>query len=93
MLLNCDAGEDSWESVGQIKSVSPKGNQSWILFGRTDAEAEAPILWPPNVKSQLIGKDWYWERLRTGREKCDRGWDGWMTSSTQWAWVWANSGS
>ena len=40
-----------------IKSVSPKGNQSWIFIGRTDAEAEAPILWPPDTKSWLIGKD------------------------------------
>ena len=40
----------------EIKPVSPKGNQPWIFFGRTDAEAEAPILWPPNVKSQLIRK-------------------------------------
>ena len=41
----------------QIKSVNPKGNQSWIFIGRTDAEAEAPILWPPDVKNRLIGKD------------------------------------
>ena len=41
----------------EIKSVNPKGNQHWIFIGRTDAEAEAPILWPPDVKSQLIGKD------------------------------------
>ena len=41
----------------EIKSVNPKGNQSWIFIGRTDAEAEAPILWPPNAKSWLIGKD------------------------------------
>ena len=41
----------------EIKLVNPKGNQSWIFTGRTDTEAEAPILWPPNVKSQLIGKD------------------------------------
>ena len=41
----------------EIKPVSPKGDQSWILIGRTDAEAEAPILWPPDVKSQLIGRD------------------------------------
>ena len=41
----------------EIKPVNPKGNQSWIFTGRTDAEAEAPILWPPDVKSQLIGKD------------------------------------
>ena len=48
----------------EIKPVHPKGNQSWIFIGKTDAEAEAPILWPPDVTSQLIakvtdaGKDW-----------------------------------
>ena len=69
MLLNCDAGEDSWESLGLQgdQTVNPKGNQSWIVIGRTDAEAEAPILWPPDTKSWLIGKapdagkDWWQE--------------------------------
>ena len=41
----------------EIKQVSPKGNQPWILIGRTDAEAEVPILWPPDMKSWFIGKD------------------------------------
>ena len=41
----------------EIKPVSPKGNQPWMFIGRTDAETEAPIHWPPDVKSQLIGKD------------------------------------
>ena len=41
----------------EIKPVNPKGNQSWVFIGRTDAEAETPILWPPDVKNQLIGKD------------------------------------
>ena len=41
----------------EIQPVHPKGNQSCIFIGRTDAEAEAPILWPPDVKSRLIGKD------------------------------------
>ena len=41
----------------EIKSVNLKGNQSWIFTGRSDAEAEAPILWPPDGKSQLTGKD------------------------------------
>ena len=41
----------------EIKPVNPKGNQFWIFIGSTDAEAEAPILWPPDVKSQLTGKD------------------------------------
>ena len=41
----------------EIKLVNPKGNRPWIVIGRTDSEAEAPILWQPNVKSKLIGKD------------------------------------
>ena len=51
----------------EIQPVNPKGNQSWIFIGRTDAEAETPILWPPDVKNWLIGtdpdagKDWRWE--------------------------------
>ena len=58
MLLNCSAEEDSWESLKcKIKPVNPKGNQSWIFIGRNDAEAEDPILWPPDTKSWLIGKD------------------------------------
>ena len=59
MLLNCGVGEDSWESLDckEIQLVNPKGNQLWIFIGRTDAEAEAPTLWPPDEKSQLIGKD------------------------------------
>ena len=41
----------------EIQPVHPKGNQSWIFIGGTDAEAETPILWPPDVKNRLIGKD------------------------------------
>ena len=41
----------------EIKSVNPKGKQPWIFIGRTDAEAEAPILWPSDARSQLIGKN------------------------------------
>ena len=52
-LLNCGVREDSWESFGQneIQPVNPKGNQSRIFIGRTDAEAETPVLWPPEVKN------------------------------------------
>ena len=59
MLLNCGVGEDSWEPLGckEIQPGHPKGNQSWIFTGRTDAEAEAPILCPPDAKDWLIGKD------------------------------------
>ena len=58
-FMNCSAGEDSWECLGQqvIKPVHPKGNQSWIFIGRTDADAEALILWPPDAMKRLIGKD------------------------------------
>ena len=41
----------------EIKPVHPKGNQYWLFIGRTDVEAETPILWPPDVKSQLIRED------------------------------------
>ena len=68
MLSNWGDGEDSCESLGQqIKSVSPKGNQHWIFIGRTDVEAL--ILWPPDVKSWLIGKDPDAEKDRKQEEK------------------------
>ena len=41
----------------EIKPVNPKWNQPWVFTGRTDAEAETPILWPPDLKSRLLGKD------------------------------------
>ena len=80
-------------SPREIQPVHLKGNQSWIFIGRTDAEAETPILWPPDVKNSLIwkdhdaGQDWRQE------EKGMTGWDGWMASLTQWTWVWVNSRS
>ena len=79
----------------EIQWVYPKGDQSWVFIGRTDAEAETPVLWPPDAKSWLIWKDpdWCWERLRAGGEGDVRGWDGWMASPTQWTWVWVDSGS
>ena len=59
MLLNCGVGEDFWESLGLQGDppVHPKGDQSWVFIGRTDAKAETPILWPPHAKSWLTGKD------------------------------------
>ena len=60
MLLNCGVGEDSWESLGlqgDPISLYTKGDQSWIFIGRTDNEAEAPILCLLVLKSRLIGKD------------------------------------
>ena len=78
----------------EIQPVHPKGNQSWIFIGRTDVEAETPILWPPDAENWLIGrdpdagKDWRQEEKGT-----IRGWDGWMASLMWWTWVWVNSGS
>ena len=76
----------------EIQLVHHKGGQSWVFIGRIDAEAETPVLWPPHVKSWLIGKDWCWEGLGAGGEGDDRGWDGWMASLTRCTWVWVNSG-
>ena len=77
----------------EIKPVSPKRNQPWIFTGRTGAEAETPILWPPDAKSRFTGKD-----LDAGKdwmargEWGDGGWDDWMASLTRRTWVWAKSG-
>ena len=77
----------------EIQQVHSEGDQPWDFFGRNDAKAETPLLWPPHAKSWLIGKDWCWEGLGAGGEGDDRGWDGWMASLTQWTWVWVNSRS
>ena len=82
-------GKDT--SLVFCQPVNPKGNQPWIFIGRTDAEAEVPDLWLPEVKSRLIGKD-----LNTGK---DRGQEekgmaedemiGWH-HLPQWTWIWAS---
>ena len=74
----------------EIQPVHPKGNQSWVSFGRTDVEAGSPILWLPDAKSWLIwkdpdaGKDWGQEEKGTT--------DGSMASLTRWTWVWWTPG-
>ena len=73
----------------ETQPVHPKRDQSWVFVGRTDAEAETPILWPLDAKSW----PWCWERLKMGGEGDNRGWDGWMASPTRWTWVWMNSRS
>ena len=76
----------------KVQPINPKGSQSWIFIERTDAEAEAPILWPPDAKNWLIRKEPdAGERLKAGGEGYNRGWDGWMASLTSWIWVWASS--
>ena len=79
----------------EIQSVHPKGNQSRIFVGRTDAEAKTPVLCPPDVNNWLIGKDPYdgkaWRRVEKGTTEDEI--DGWMASPTQWIWVWVDSRS
>ena len=71
----------------EIKPVNPKGNQPQIIIGRTDDETEAPMLWPPNVKRQFIGKDpdsrKDWRQGQKGMTE-----NGWMASPIQRALVW-----
>ena len=73
--------ESPWNSK-EIIQVNPKGNQPWIFIGRTDAEAEAPKFWPPDVKSRLTGKDpdagkdWRQEKMTTEGEM--DGWHHWL---------------
>ena len=75
----------------EIQPVHPKGDQSWVFIGRTDVEAETPILWPPDL---FIGKDHDARKwLKVGREGDDREGDGWIAPSTQWTWVWPSSRS
>ena len=77
----------------EIKPVNPKANQSWIFFGRTDTEVEAPntsATWCRELTQWK--RPWYWERFKAGGED-DRGWYGWMVSPTQWTWVWVSSRS
>ena len=68
----------------EIKPINPKGNQSWMLIGRTDDEAEAPILWPPDVKNWLLrkdpeaGKDWRQEEKGTTEDEMV-GWHHWLS--------------
>ena len=77
MLLNCGVGEDSWESLGL------QGDQAWDFFGRNDAKAETPVLWPPHAKSWLIGKnsdagrDWEQEEKGTTEDEM-AGWHQWL---------------
>ena len=84
--------EKTLESTLDCKEIQPvhsKGDQSLIFIGRTDVEAETPILWPPEAKSPLIGKDpdtgkdWRQEKKRTTEDV--------MASPTRWTWVWVNS--
>ena len=82
MLLSYGVGEDFWESLG-LQGDQPfnsKGNQSWIFIGRTEAEAEAPVLWPHDAENWLIRKDsaLMLGKIEDRRRGDDRGCNGWM---------------
>ena len=82
----------------EIQSVHPKGNQSWIFIRRTDAESEAPTLWPPDVKNWLIVKEpdagKYWRQEEKGMTEDEMvGWHHWLNGSKlefacSWSWWW-----
>ena len=77
----------------EIQPVHPKGNQSWVFIGRTDAKAETPTLASWCEEMTPWKRPWCWEGLGERGEGDNRGWDGWMASLTRWMWVWVNSGS
>ena len=77
----------------ETQPVHPKWDQFWMFIGRTDAEAETPILWPLHEELTHWKRPWCWEGLEAGEEGDNRGWDGWMASPTRCTWVWVYSGS
>ena len=77
----------------EIKPAKPKGNKIWIFIGRTDAEAEAVATVATWCKGLTCWKrPWSWDKLKAKGEGSSRGWDGETASSTQWTWIWVNSG-
>ena len=95
MLLNCDVGEDSWESFGlQGYPTIPSSRKSVLNIHWKD------WCWSPNSTTLATWCElthwkrlWSWERLKAGGEGDNRGWDSWMASLTRWTWVWASSRS
>ena len=85
MRYNCGVGEDSWESADykEVQPVHSEGDQPWDFFGKNDAEAETPVLWPPLAKSWLIrkdfdpGRDWGQEEKGTTKHEM-AGWHHWL---------------
>ena len=77
----------------EIQPFHPKGDQSWVLIGRTDIEAETPVLWLPDAKNYSLFFLRCWKRSKAEEEGEDRGWDDWMASPMRWTWVWVGSRS
>ena len=95
MLLNCGVGEDSWESLGlQGDQTSPSWRKSVLNIHCKDWcwswTSNTLAIWCEELTH--LKRPWCWKRLKVGGEGDDRGWDGWMASTTQWTWVWASSG-
>ena len=95
-------GEKNWQfwtvmlvkilNCKEIEPVKPNGNQSWIFIGGlTDAEADTPVLWAPDAKSQLSRKDPDVGKIEDRKRRGYRGWDGWLATLTWWTWVCAGS--
>ena len=93
MLLNCDVGEDSWESLGlQGDPTDPSSRKSvlnihWCWSWNSNTLA---TWWGEKIPLKRL---WCCERLKAGGEGADRGWDFWMASLTWWTWIWASCGS
>ena len=77
----------------EIQPVNPKGNQSWIFIGRTDAELKLQYSGYLMQRTNSLEKTLMVRKIKAGGEGDDRGWDGWMPSPTGWTWLWASSGS
>ena len=77
----------------ELQPVHPKGDQSWVFIGRTDIEAETPILWYLMRIADSFEKTLMLGKVEGRGEGDDRGWEGWMASQTQWTWISVNSGS
>ena len=92
MLLNCGVGEDSWESLGLQRDPTRKSVlnihwKDWCWSWNSNTLA----IWCKELTHWKIS--WWWERLKAGEERDDRGWDGCMASRTRWTWIWVNCGS
>ena len=75
----------------EIKQVNPKGNQPWIFLGGLMLKLKLQCFGHLMSRAGSLEKTWCLERLKAGGEGSKTGWDSWMSSSTQWTWVWSNS--
>ena len=77
----------------EIQPVHSEGDQPWDFFGRNDAKAETPVLWPLMQRVDSLEKTLMLGGIGGRRRRGQQRWDGWMASLTRWTWVWVNSGS